>query len=216
METNPTRRSSPAAFPGSSSIPMHAAEVAFRQRYPAFEHTSLLDDLRQREYARLDEQGHLYLDYTGGSLYAESQLRDHLDLLRRHVFGNPHSSNPTSRAMTVLDDQARAAVFAFFHASPEDYCVIFTPNASGALKLVGEAYPFAPGGHYLLTVDNHNSVNGMREFARAGGAAITYLPIVPPDLRVEEQALSLALEQASAVLFISWFLPGTLLCKMLL
>jgi len=197
MEIIPTRRNNLEAFPGSSSIPMHAAEAAFRQRYPAFVHTSLLDDLRQREYARLDQQGHLYLDFTGGSLYAESQLRDHLDLLRRHVFGNPHSSNPTSRAMTALDEQARACVFEFFHASPDDYCVIFTPNASGALKLVGEAYPFAPGGHYLLTVDNHNSVNGIREFARARGAAITYLPIVPPDLRVEEQALSSSLELAS-------------------
>ena len=44
------------------------------------------------------------------------------------------------------------------------------PNASGALKLVGEAYPFAPGGRYLLSADNHNSVNGIREFARARGA----------------------------------------------
>ncbi len=196
METISTRRSNCEIFTGSSAIRMRAAEVAFRQSYPAFENTSLLDELREREYARLDEQGHLYLDYTGGSLYAESQLREHLELLRRHVFGNPHSSNPTSRAMTELDEQARASVFEFFHASPDEYFIIFTPNASGALKLLGEAYPFTPGGHYLLTVDNHNSVNGIREFARAKGAAISYLPIMLPDLRVAEQELFSALEQA--------------------
>ena len=196
METISTRRSTCEIFTGSSAIRMRAAEVAFRQSYPAFENTSLLDELREREYARLDEQGHLYLDYTGGSLYAESQLREHLELLRRHVFGNPHSSNPTSRAMTELDEQARASVFEFFHASPDEYFIIFTPNASGALKLLGEAYPFTPGGHYLLTVDNHNSVNGIREFARAKGAAISYLPIMLPDLRVAEQDLFSALEQA--------------------
>jgi selenocysteine lyase/cysteine desulfurase len=85
---------------------------------------------------------------------------------------------------------------ACIHASPEEYTVIFTPNASGALKLVGESYPFAQGGRYLLTFDNHNSVNGMRKFAQAKGAAITYVPLEPPDLRVNEAQLSRLLEQA--------------------
>jgi selenocysteine lyase/cysteine desulfurase len=167
----------------------------FRRSYPAFDATRHLDALRATEYSRLDAQGHIYLDYTGGSLYAESQLQAHMDLLRRHVFGNPHSTNPTSRAMTDLDEQARAAVLAYFNASPEEYTAIFTPNASGALKLVGEAYPFAPGDRYLLTFDNHNSVNGIREFARARGASTTYVPLTTPDLRVDEASLFAALDQ---------------------
>ncbi|MFN8483161.1 MAG: hypothetical protein U0768_08960 [Anaerolineae bacterium] len=73
--------------------------------------------------------------------------------------------------------------------------MIFTLNASGALKLVGEAYPFEPGGRYALTFDNHNSVNGIREFARAKGASVTYIPIVPPDLRTDESALFAELER---------------------
>jgi selenocysteine lyase/cysteine desulfurase len=73
---------------------------------------------------------------------------------------------------------------------------IFTPNATGALRLVGEAYPFAPGGNFLLTFDNHNSVNGIREFARSKGAAVTYIPIVPPDLRADPGALARGLELA--------------------
>src|ERR1700730_8989668 len=81
---------------------MRAAEEAFRQDYPNFAHTSLLDELRATEYARLDNQGHVYLDYTGGGLYAECQLREHMELLSNNVFGNPHSYNPTSRAMTEL------------------------------------------------------------------------------------------------------------------
>jgi len=82
MRTISTRRSNREIFTGSSAIRMHAAEVAFRQSYPAFESTSLLDELREREYARLDEQGHLYLDYTGGSLYAESQLPSSEEVMR--------------------------------------------------------------------------------------------------------------------------------------
>ena len=58
------------------------------------------------------------------------------------VFGNPHSLNPTSAAMTELVERARAAVLEFFRASPDEYVAIFTPNATGALRLVGEAYPF--------------------------------------------------------------------------
>ena len=57
----------------------------------------------------------------------------------------------------------------FFNADPDEYIVIFTANATQALKLVGEGYPFDAGGEYLLTFDNHNSVNGIREFSRARG-----------------------------------------------
>jgi molybdenum cofactor sulfurtransferase len=150
----------------------------------------VLDELRRTEYARLDRGGHVYLDYTGGGLYAERQLREHTQLLLDGVFGNPHSINPTSARSTELVEQARAAVLAFFRASPEEYVAIFTPNATGALRLVGEAYPFHAGDRFLLTFDNHNSVNGIREFARARGAETTYVPSVAPDLRVDDTLLT--------------------------
>jgi molybdenum cofactor sulfurtransferase len=170
--------------------------VAFLRAYPAYPSTHVLDDLRATEYARLDIGGHIYLDYTGGGLYAESQLRRHNRLLAEHVFGNPHSSNPTSLAATQLVEHAREYVLKFFNADPDEYLAIFTPNASGALKLVGESYPF-PKGRYLLTFDNHNSVNGIREFAHARGAEVTYIPIALPEMRVDETQLSRELAQPS-------------------
>lgn len=151
--------------------------------------TSKLDALRAAEYARLDAQHHVYLDYTGGGLYAEQQLRDHMELLRQHVYGNPHSSNPTSLAMTELVEHARRYILDFYNADPAEYAAIFTLNASGALKLVGESYPFAPDDRYALTFDNHNSVNGIREFARHKGAHVTYIPVILPDMRVDADAL---------------------------
>jgi Aminotransferase class-V len=162
---------------------------SFRRNYPAFAATSFLDELRATEYAGLDALGQVYLDYTGGGLYAASQVRDHLRLLSGRVFGNPHSSNPTSQAMTELDERARAFVLSFFNASPDEYTVIFTPNASGALRLVGEAYPFMPDGHYLLSVDNHNSVNGIREFARAKGAPSSYAPLEAAQMSRSRQSI---------------------------
>src|SRR5690349_25147588 len=138
--------------------------VTFLNTHPSYPTTYLIDDLRATEYARLDAGNHIYLDYTGGGLYAESQLRRHNKLLAEHVFGNPHSSNPTSLAATQLVEHAREYVLKFFNADPDEYLAVFSSNASGALKLAGESYPFLRG-RYLLTFDNHNSVNGIREFA---------------------------------------------------
>jgi selenocysteine lyase/cysteine desulfurase len=168
---------------------MDDAFEAFRRAYPAYDSTSKLDELRATEYARLDQQGHVYLDYTGGGLYAESQLDDHMALLRNEILGNPHSKNLTSMAMTQRVEQAREYVLKYFNASPDEYMAIFTQNSTGALKLVGESYPFGAGDNYLLTSDNHNSVNGVREFARSAGATVTYIPVAPPDLRVDEAEL---------------------------
>ncbi len=172
------------------------AHEMFLQSYPDYQDTLALDELRAREYSRLDDGRHTYLDYTGGSLYAMSQVREHYDLLAENVFGNPHSSNPTSWAMTQLIEQARSSVLRFFNADPQEYCVIFTQNASAALKLIGESYPFESGDYYALTFDNHNSVNGIREFARARGATISYIPVVLPNLCVDRHALSVVLDHA--------------------
>lgn len=175
---------------------MESARSAFLSRHPAYAATARLRDLRESEYSRLDHLGHVYLDYTGGSLYAESQISRHMALLRENVYGNPHSINPTSMAATRLVDQARASVYSYFRADPQEYAAIFTPNASGALKLVGEAYPFRAGGRYLLVFDNHNSVNGIREFAQAKGAEVNYVPVVPPDLRIHQERLDAFLARA--------------------
>lgn len=175
---------------------MTTSEELFQKAYPAYAATSPLDELRSSEYGGLDRDGHVYLDYTGAGLYAASQVQDHAALLLNNTFGNPHSTNPTSLAMTRLVEQTRSYVFEFFNASPDEYEVIFTLNASGALKIVGESYPFAPDGHYLLTFDNHNSVNGIREFARAKGAKVTYAPVMPPDLRIDDRKLKELLDTA--------------------
>jgi selenocysteine lyase/cysteine desulfurase len=176
---------------------MDAAFDEFQTAYPAYASTRKLDDLRAAEYARLDAGGHVYLDYTGGGVYAEAQVREHLALLTREVFGNPHSKNLTSMAMTDLVEHARDYVLQYFNASPDEYIAVFTLNATGALKLIGEAYPFSPGDHYLLTFDNHNSVNGIREFARSKGATVTYVPVAPPHLRVEADDLRRKLQAAT-------------------
>ena len=168
----------------------------FLQKYPTYQQTEKIDTLRKHDYTRLDSGEHVYLDYTGGGIYAESQVEKHHQLLKENVFGNPHSTNPTSIAATHLVEGTREYILKFFNADPDEYLAIFTPNASGALKLVGESYPF-PNGRYMLTFDNHNSVNGIREFAHARGAQVTYIPVALPDMRVDASHLEAELSHPS-------------------
>jgi molybdenum cofactor sulfurtransferase len=173
-----------------------AAYEDFARRFPAYAETAAIDGLRASDYSRLDRLGHAYLDYTGGGLYADSQLRRHHELLAARVLGNPHSQSPTSLASAELAKEARDAVRRFFNAPEDEFEIVFTANASGALKLVGEAYPFEPGGVLLLSYDNHNSVNGIREFAARKGAATTYVPVREDDLRLDEGQVRTALRGA--------------------
>lgn len=163
--------------------------AAFLEHRPDYLKTTHIDTIRDREFARLKKTGSVYLDYTGSGLYGESQIRDHMALLQDYVFGNPHSLNPTSFAMTELVENTRSAILRFFNASPDEYTAIFTLNASAGLKLIGESFPFTPESHYLLTFDNHNSVNGIREYARKHGAPVTYAPITVPEMRIDDEKL---------------------------
>ncbi|MBN1781853.1 aminotransferase class V-fold PLP-dependent enzyme [bacterium] len=162
---------------------------AFFESHPDYRETDSLDRIREREFGRLDASKQIYLDFTGGGLYALSQVEAHKALLSEHVFGNPHSSNPSSKRITLLVEETRKKILKYFNAGEEEYVAVFTPNASGALKMVGEAYPFSGETAYLLTFDNHNSVNGIREFARSKGSEIVYVPITLPDLHPDRRIL---------------------------
>ncbi len=150
-------------------------------------HDAFFNTLRADNYSRLDEEGHVYLDYTGGNLYSTAQLNKHFELLSKNTFGNPHSTNPTSKLSTQLVEEAREKVISFFNA--EEYYCVFTPNASGALKIIGECYPFNKNGHFLLFSDNHNSVNGIREYCNRSGGSHEYVPMNHADLSVSEETL---------------------------
>ena len=54
--------------------------------------------------------------------------------------------------------------YAKLHASMSKFLL------AGALKLVGEAFPWQDGSQFAYTRDNHNSVLGIRELALDHGA----------------------------------------------
>jgi selenocysteine lyase/cysteine desulfurase len=147
--------------------------------------------LRAREFPQLGARGLAYLDYTGAALPARTQLRAQRRLLERFLLGNPHADHAPSRASTGLIAAARAATLRFLDADADEYEVCFTANASHAAKLVGEAFRFRRGGEFLLSADNHNSINGLREYARRAGARVRVLPL-DADLRLDRPGEHLA------------------------
>lgn len=149
---------------------------------------SFFEELRNKDFARLDRNKQVYFDYTGGNLYPESLLKEHYDFLAEHVLGNPHSSNPTSKLATKKVEEARAKVLAYFNAT-DDYFCVFTANASAALKIVGECYPFNENTALALFADNHNSVNGLREFCKNKKSKFQYCPMHYENLRIDESKL---------------------------
>ena len=147
--------------------------------------------LRAREFGRLDATGEAYLDFTGAALYAESQVREHAALLCAGVLGNPHSDSPASMRSTDHVEAVRALTLRMLDADPDDYVVILTPNASGAMHLVAESFPFSPTSSLVLSADNHNSVNGIREYARARAVAATCIAL-DAELRLDGPERQLA------------------------
>ncbi len=150
------------------------------------------DAVRAAEFGRLDAQGIAYLDFAASGLYGASQVTEYADRLAQGVYGNPHSEHAPSRASSHDLERARQWALDYFGADPAVYEVIFTANASAAIKLVAESYAFGPARGLVLSADNHNSVNGMREYARDRSAPIHVLPL-DPGLRLDHPADRLAI-----------------------
>ncbi|KAG8804883.1 hypothetical protein FRC17_005851, partial [Serendipita sp. 399] len=151
----------------------------FLAKYPQYRQSDVLDRLRKVEFSRLDKANEVYVDYMGGCLWPKSLVTGHAAILKSGLFGNTHSDSPCATRSDKHIATARAAVLQFFDAPSSDYVCIFTSNATNALKLVGESFPFGPNGRLILPADCHNSVNGLRTFAQGAGSSIDYLASTP-------------------------------------
>lgn len=84
------------------------------------------------------------------------------------VLGSWHddldSQSDSSMATSDVVAAARLQVLNYLNASPRNYKCIFTSGATAALKLVGECFPWSRESCYMYTMENHNSVLGIREY----------------------------------------------------
>ncbi|KAG8386614.1 hypothetical protein BUALT_Bualt03G0166800 [Buddleja alternifolia] len=128
-----------------------------------------VDQIRATEFKRLNDVA--YLDHAGATLYSESQMEHIFKDLNSNLYGNPHSQSNCSLTTSDIVGDARRQVLNYFNASPGEYKCIFTSGATAALKLVGETFPWSSESTFMYTMENHNSVLGIREYALHEGAA---------------------------------------------
>jgi len=140
---------------------------------------------RASEFPQLRDR-EVYADWTGAALPPVSLISKFATFLTSHLLGNPHSSHRASQTASDMVAATREKILLYFNAPADEYDVIFTPNATGAIRIL-EHFVFR-GGELLLTADNHNSVNGLRETARRDGGVVRYAPI-NDDLTIDEDAL---------------------------
>ena len=155
---------------------------------------------RARELSRVERARLAYLDYTGAALYPESLVRADAERLGRSVLGNPHSEHVASRDASGDHEDARAAILELLHAPPGEYDAVITANATSAIRLVAESFPFSRGSALLLTADNHNSVNGVREHALARGASVRTIGL-DEELRLQHPLRAFGNRPAAPSLF---------------
>ncbi|KAK2961348.1 Molybdenum cofactor sulfurase [Blattamonas nauphoetae] len=111
-----------------------------------------------------------YADYAGSGVYQKRQIEAVMKNLESNLYGNAHSINPSAKNSDHTIQEARNAVLKWFNADPKEYTVIFTPGTTGAIKIVGETFPWSTESTFLYTRSNHNSVLGVREYALDKGA----------------------------------------------
>jgi len=83
---------------------------------------------------------------------------------KTNLYANPHSQSPSSTQTTHQIEAVRKQVLDFFNVANDDYEIVFTYNATAALKLVGECFPWSKESEYRYLYQAHNSLVGIREY----------------------------------------------------
>ncbi|CAG8639624.1 6403_t:CDS:2, partial [Acaulospora colombiana] len=129
----------------------------------AYGYNGKIDSIREDEYSELKAA---YLDHSGSTVYPKSSVVSFTNDLTKNIYCNPHSRNIRAQHTSQRVEQVRARILKHFDANPREYKVIFTQNATAAIKLVGEIFPWTPGrSSYKYLRESHNSLIGLRRFA---------------------------------------------------
>src|SRR6266498_4665026 len=106
----------------------------------------------------------IYLDHTGATSFAESTVKNFNNDISNNLYGNPQSNSASSQASSMRIDAVHKRILKYFNANENEYNVIFTQNATAAIKLIGEMFPWTEKTTYKYLRESHNSINGLRRF----------------------------------------------------
>jgi molybdenum cofactor sulfurtransferase len=107
-----------------------------------------------------------YLDHGGTTMTSKSLLSSFCKEMKGTLLANPHSDTSKPSASSVVVAETRLKVLEFFNADQEHFEVVFTANATAAVKLVSECFSGHDKGFlYHYHQNCHTSLVGVREVA---------------------------------------------------
>ncbi len=104
-----------------------------------------VDDLRREQFPQLTDDGNVvFLDHAATGIPSAHQIEAAAVQQRSALWGNPHSGAATSSILTTeAVARVRRTVLRHFRADADEYEVVFTRSATGAIKLLGENFNFS-------------------------------------------------------------------------
>ena len=125
----------------------------------------------QRALKMINGRSSHYLGYAGAPLPPPQVLyRSHRELAST-CLGNPHSQSSPANAAARLTDSVRLELLHLFGASPKEYTLVFTANATDALRRIAhDLVQMTMVSNFIYTRSSHTSVLGLRENALQNGA----------------------------------------------
>ncbi|KAJ2358108.1 hypothetical protein GGF43_001040 [Coemansia sp. RSA 2618] len=142
-----------------------------------------LEDIRRTEYPQLFDPSTLgpdmtprlksvFLDHTGSTISSASYIRSFTSELLSQIPANPHSHHMESQWTRAKIDHARDRLLEFLGTTAEKYAVVFTANATAAIRLAAELTPMSKDGVFCYTRESHTSVVGVRCLAAEQGVPV--------------------------------------------
>ncbi|KAJ2023791.1 hypothetical protein GGI06_001269 [Coemansia sp. S85] len=101
-----------------------------------------------------------------------SYVRAQAEEMLTTIPANPHSNHPGSQWTRDKIEQVRDRLLGFFGTTSRDYALVFTANATAAIRLAGELTLMSKDGTFCYTSSAHTSVVGLRGIAAELGAAV--------------------------------------------
>jgi molybdenum cofactor sulfurtransferase len=109
----------------------------------------------------------VYLDHGGTTLASKSLVQDFARRMQKKLLSNPHSDTESPSSSASIIAETRNQVLDFFQADPAHFDVVFTANATAAIKLVADALSGTEDGFdYYYHYKWHTSLIGVGELAK--------------------------------------------------
>ena len=94
-------------------------------------------------------------------------MKSFFNEMQSSLLFNPHSDSSSPSTSAIIIQKTREQVLKLFDANPEHFDVIFTANATAAIKLVMDCFTDLPQGFdYCYHRNCHTSLVGVREYAQ--------------------------------------------------